>query len=138
MLARMDKVSVTVGGNGQSFHQQIEARQHRLSADEPVAVGGEDTGPVPYELLLSSLGACTSITVTMYAKRKQWPLDGIRVELTHEQVRGEGRADKITRTIHLSGPLDEEQRARLLEIANKCPVHKTLSAGVDVTTALGA
>jgi putative redox protein len=134
----MDKVSVVVGGDGKSFRQQIEARQHHLSADEPVAVGGEDTGPVPFELLLSSLGACTSITVTMYAKRKGWPLEGIRVELTHEQVRGEGRADRITRTLHLTGPLDEEQRARLLDIANKCPVHKALSAGVDVATALGA
>jgi putative redox protein len=134
----MDKVSVTVSGDGQAFKQQITARQHQLAADEPVALGGEDTGLVPFELLLSSLGACTSITVTMYARRKGWPLEGIRVELTHEQVRGEGRADRITRTLHLAGPLDDEQRARLLDIANKCPVHKALSAGVDVTTGLGA
>ncbi|HHI81402.1 MAG TPA: OsmC family peroxiredoxin [Planctomycetes bacterium] len=139
------KESATVRGGKTHFVQEIQIREHRLLSDEPPELGGGDKGPNPYELLLAALGSCTSITLRMYADRKGWPLESVEVRLTHEKVPAEecgGEAgdrtpmDCFTRKIHLEGPLDEEQRSRLLEIANRCPVHRTLHSEVRVRTEL--
>ncbi len=129
-----------------TFRTDIRVRQHALVADEPVSVGGEDTGPTPYDLLLAGLGACTSITLEMYAGRKGWPLEQARVRLKHSKIHkmdreASGDADEqldvVDREVELIGPLDEAQRARLMEIADRCPVHRTLEAGVRVRTVEG-
>ncbi|CUS47705.1 MAG: putative redox protein [Idiomarinaceae bacterium HL-53] len=113
------------------FTQQVTTFNHRWLADEPETLGGADEGPAPMEMVLAGLGACTSMTLRMYAKRKEWPLEKVTVNLRHEK--GKPGADKrivgetIHREIQLDGELSAEQRERLLEIANKCPVHRTLS-----------
>ena len=141
----MSASEVNVSGRAGSFVQEIEAGRHRFSSDEPVAAGGEDSAPGPYELLLASLGACTSITVEMYARRKQWPLEGVRVRLRHFKIHAEdcencetrtGMVDRIERELEFLGPLDEARRARLLDIANKCPVHRTLTSEINIQTRL--
>lgn len=138
-------VRVAEAGEGR-FAQLVQAGRHRLRADEPVAVGGDDSGPGPYDLLLAALGACTSMTVRMYAEQKKWPLRRVSVELKHDKVHAadcaecetrEGKLDKIERVLTLEGELDDAQRQRLLEIANKCPVHRTLHSEVWVPTRLG-
>lgn len=109
---------------------------HTWHADEPVADGGADTAPTPMQLVLSGLGACTAITLQMYATRKQWPLSYVEVDL---RLNAEGKpsdGNQITRSITLHGALDEEQRQRLLQIANACPVHKLLEGKVSIPTAL--
>ena len=125
------------------FAQRVYAGHHRLRADEPVSAGGTDTGPGPYELLLAALGACTSMTVRMYAAQKQWPLERVSVDLRHDKVYAidcaeceitDGKIDKIERAITLEGNLDDAQRQRLLEIAKKCPVHRTLHSEVWIPT----
>ena len=136
---------VVVSGNASGFAQEIEAGRHRIAADEPAAAGGTDTGPSPYDLLLGALGACTSMTVAMYARRKQWPLERVSVRLQHAKIHAEdcaecetkeGRLDRIEREISLIGPLTAEQRGRLLEIANRCPVHRTLTSEINIRTRL--
>ena len=127
-----------------TFYTDISIRDHTLVADEPESVGGEDAGPTPYDLLVASLGACTSMTLQMYAGRKEWPLEEVRVRLKHRKLHaedcekdcdeGEERLDVVDREIELNGPLDEDQRSRLMEIADRCPVHRTLDAGVRVET----
>lgn len=121
------------------------ANGHPLVADEPQAVGGTNQGPSPYELLSAALGACTTMTLRMCADRKQWPLESVTVRLTHDKVHAQdcdtcdskgGKIDVIEREIEFSGPLDESQRQRLLEIADKCPVHRTLHSDIRVNTGL--
>jgi putative redox protein len=137
-----DEVIVRESGEGR-FTQQIVNGPHRLSADEPATLGGDNRGPTPYGLLLAGLGACTSMTLRLYAARKKWPLERVTVRLKHDKVHAQdcescettdGRVDKIEREIMMEGPLDSEQQARLLEIADKCPVHKTLHSEVVITT----
>jgi putative redox protein len=126
------------------YTQQIAAGHHRLVADEPRPIG-DDTGPTPYDLLLGALGACTSMTVRMYAERKRWPLERVRVTLQHSRIHARdcadcetsnGWIDHIDRSIELTGDLDETQRQRLLNIAERCPVHQTLTSEVRIVTSL--
>jgi uncharacterized OsmC-like protein len=114
---------------------------HSFITDEPVAAGGEDAGPDPYTLLLAALGSCVSMTVTLYARRKQWPLEQVTVRLKQhrihakdckECVQNEDFIHRIERSVTFTGPLSEEQRARLEEIAHKCPVHKTLTSPIVI------
>jgi putative redox protein len=136
---------VVVEGAASGFAQDVAAGVHRLRSDEPAAAGGSDTGPGPYDLLLAALGSCTSMTVAMYARRKDWPLRRVVVRLRHSRSHAEdcaacetqdARLDVIEREITLDGTLSEEQRARLLSIANRCPVHRTLTSGIDIRTTL--
>lgn len=137
-------VLVRETGKG-SFQQEVLSGGHRLLADEPVSVGGTDTGLSPYELLLAALGACTAMTIRMYADRKNLPLDRVSVRLHHEKIHAEdcadcetreGKVDEIERAIELTGDLDDAQRQRLLEISEKCPVHRTLHSEIKIRTRL--
>ena len=140
-----DAREVLVCGAGAGFAQRIEVRAHQLIADEPVLAGGTDTGPTPYDLLLAALGSCTSMTIGLYARRKGWQIEAIEVRLRHSRVHAtdcaecetkEGHIDRIERRIALAGNLSADQRAKLLEIADKCPVHKTLKSEIDIRTTL--
>jgi uncharacterized OsmC-like protein len=142
-MEKVDVRSVVVRGSAAGFAQEIHAGLHRFYADEPVSAGGTDTGPSPYDLLLAALGACTSMTVAMYARRKAWPLEEVTVHLRHSKIHAtdcaecetrEGMLDRIERDIHFAGLLTEEQRSKLLEIANKCPIHRTLTSEIDIKT----
>jgi len=142
-MEKSDVRSVVVRGSAAGFAQVIHAGQHRLPADEPASAGGTDTGPSPYDLLLAALGACTSMTMSMYARRKEWPLEEVTVHLRHSKIHAadctecetrEGMLDRIERDIHFSGSLTGEQRSKLLEIANKCPVHRTLTSEIKIYT----
>lgn len=132
-----DRREVIVRGDGEGLHHEVFVGSHRLSADEPPDLGGYDRGPNPYDLLLASLGACTAMTVTMYAQRKGWPLRGVTTRLQHSRIHADdcakceterGKLDSIELNIELDGPLSDEQRSKLLEIAHKCPVHRTLTS----------
>jgi len=136
---------VIVRGAASGFAQEIIAGPHRIVGDEPTSVGGTDTGPTPYDLLLAAFGSCTSMTIAMYARRKQWALERVTVRLRHSRVHAEDCADcethpaKLTlieRDIEFEGALDEEQRARLLAIADRCPIHLTLTSQMEIRTRL--
>jgi putative redox protein len=136
-------VTVTETGSG-TYTQQITAGRHRLVSDEPRPIG-DDAGPTPYDLLLAALGACTSMTVRMYADRKGWPLERVRVTLRHSRIHAndcadcettKGFIDHIDRDVELAGHLDDTQRQQLLHIAGRCPVHQTLTSEVHITTSL--
>lgn len=136
-------MTVTEAGTG-TYTQKITAGKHQLFADEPLPIGG-DAGPTPYDLLLAGLGACTSMTVRLYANKKGWPLDQVEVSLRHKRIHAEdcaecetkkGWVSHIDRTITLVGDLDDSQRERLLAIAERCPVHQTLTSEVDIVTSL--
>jgi putative redox protein len=136
-------VTVTETGSG-TYTQQITVAHHKLVSDEPRPIG-DDAGPTPYDLLLAGLGACTSMTVRMYADRKGWQLDRIRVTLRHSRIHAKdctdcetsrGLIDHIDRDLELSGDLDDTQRERLLHIAERCPVHQTLTSEVHIATSL--
>jgi putative redox protein len=134
--------TVVVTGAGEGlFPQLISAHGHRMRADEPVEAGGSDSGPGPYDFLLAGLGACTAMTLRMYAERKKWPLENAHVTLRHGKVHAAdcadcetkaGMLDQIERIVRLDGPLDVEQKARLMEIADKCPVHRTLTSEINI------
>lgn len=137
--------SIHVSETGRSpFEMAVRIDGHSLIADEPVSVGGHDAGPDPYELVSAALGACTAMTLRMYATRKGWPLEHVSVSLSHTKTHAEDcencekgrKVDQFTRTIYVKGDLDADQKARLLEIADKCPVHKTLMEPVLVETRL--
>jgi putative redox protein len=136
---------VVVTGSARGFAQEISVREHRLQADEPTSVGGTDQGADPYSLLLSALGSCTSMTLGMYARRKNIPLENVTVRLQHSRIHAEdcehcetpsGVLDRIEVSIELTGPLTPEQRGKLLAIADKCPVHRTLESEIDLQTSL--
>ena len=129
---------VIVAENGQGrYQQEVRVGQHRLLADEPLSVGGGDAGPAPFDFLMAGLGACTSMTLRMYAERKELPLTGIKVTLSHEKIEVDGKLrDRIKREIALEGELSDSQRQRLLEIAGKCPVHRALSQSLLLECAL--
>lgn len=140
-LADEDRVVVRTGR--QPYTTDVVAGPHVLTADEPRSLGGQDLGATPYDLVAAGLGACTSITLRMYADRKGWPLDEIRVRVRHDRLHARdendderGRLDRMEREIELVGDLDDEQRQRLLEIAERCPVHRSLDAGIHTTTRL--
>jgi putative redox protein len=135
---------VSESGKGR-YAQEIIIGTHVLTADEPAQSGGNDLGPSPYDFLLSALGACTSMTLRMYAELKKIPLQKVIVKFQHEKIyakdcadcdNSNSRMDHINRQIELQGDLTEEQREKLLEIANKCPVHRTLTSKISITTEL--
>ena len=137
-------VIVEDAGSG-DFAEIVRSGQHVLLADEPVPVGGTDTGPNPYQFLLAALGACTAMTLRMYARHKKWPLQKVTVRLAHDKIHAqdcadcetkEGKVDRIQCSLELAGPLDEAQRKRLLEIADRCPVHRTLTSEIVIQTRL--
>jgi len=132
---------VVVRGDARSFEQKIAVGRHNLVADEPVSAGGSDAGPDPYDYLLSALGVCTSMTVGLYARRHQFPLENIMVSLSHSRIHAmdceecatkEGMLDRIDLEIELTGSLTAEQHAKLMEIAAKCPVHRTLTSEINI------
>lgn len=136
---------VWVGEHDHDFWRSMRAGSHRVDADEPPSAGGGARGPTPYDLLLMSLGACTSMTVRLYAKRKDYPLEDVQVRLRHERLHAqdcaecdsrEGRVERITRDLLLRGPLGAEQRADLLRVADRCPVHRTLAEAPVIATRL--
>lgn len=129
------KVFVSMGPEG--FQSTVKVGGHSLLADEPESLGGTDSGPAPYELLASGLGACTVMTLRMYANLKKWDLKGMKVAVSHrkeDSEDGKSRIDVFTREIEFQGDLDEKQHERLLIIADKCPVHKTLSSSSTIET----
>jgi putative redox protein len=132
---------IVVRGDARSFKQEITAGKHRLVADEPVSAGGGDAGPDPYDYLLASLGVCTSMTIGFYARRHQLPLENITVSLSHSRIYAmdceecetkEGMLDRIDVEVELTGPLTAEQHAKLMEIAAKCPVHRTITSEINI------
>jgi len=132
---------VVVRGDARSFKQEIVAGRHHLSADEPLSAGGGDAGPDPYDYLLTALGVCTSMTVGLYARRKQLPLEDIIVSLWHSRIYAkdceecetkEGMLDRIDAEIELTGSLTADQHAKLMEIAAKCPIHRTLTSEINI------
>jgi putative redox protein len=136
---------VIVRGAATGFAQEITAGPHQFVSDEPTSVGGTDSGPTPYDLLLAALGSCTSMTIGMFARRKQWPLEHVTVRLRQSRVHTDDCAacetrvatlTLIERDIELEGALDEKQRAQLLAIANRCPVHLTLTSQMNIRTRL--
>ena len=136
------EVQVAEAGDGK-FTQHVRLGQHLQIADEPVAAGGRDAGPGPYDYLLAALGSCTSMTLRMYADLKKFPLERVEVHLRHRKIHAqdcaecatqEGKVDEIERRINLIGPLSAEQREKLLQIADKCPVHRTLTSDIRIVT----
>jgi uncharacterized OsmC-like protein len=133
--------NVVVRGKATGFLQEIVSGTHHLKADEPASIGGSDSAPTPYDYLLAALGSCTSMTVGLYARRKKWPLEDIVVSLWHSRIHAkdcancetrEGMLDRVELKVDLTGPLSPEQRAKLIEIAGKCPVHRTLKSEIDI------
>ncbi|MEY2545221.1 MAG: hypothetical protein QOG48_338 [Verrucomicrobiota bacterium] len=132
-----------VTGDARGFAQEIQCGAHQLTADEPVSFGGTDRGLSPYDLLLAALGSCTSMTIGYYARTRKWPLEKIVITLRHTKIHAsdcaecetkEGKIDRIEREIQLSGALSDEQRKKLMEMADRCPVHRTLTSEINIRT----
>jgi putative redox protein len=138
---------VIVRGGAKGFVQEISAGRHHFVADEPVASGGTDRGPGPYDLLMSALGSCMSMTIALYARTKKWPLEGVEIHLSHSRVyardcrdcvvRDDTLLDRIDTQVKLSGALTEEQERKLMEVAHKCPVHRTLKSQIEIREVTG-
>jgi len=136
---------VVVRGGAKGFVQEITAGRHHFTADEPVATGGTDHGPEPYDLLVAALGACMSMTIALYARTKKWPLESVVIRLRHSRTHAKDCADCVTRTdtlldrieteVALAGSLTAEQRSKLMEIGHKCPVHRTLKSEIVIQEA---
>jgi uncharacterized OsmC-like protein len=136
-----EKASVIVRGTAEGFLQEITSGRHHLQADEPKEAGGRDDAPGPYEYLLMALGACTSMTIGLYARRREFPLENVTVSLSHARIHAEdceacetkqGLLDRIDVRIELTGPLTPDQRTKLMEIAAKCPIHRTLDSEIEI------
>lgn len=134
---------VIVRGSATGFAQEIEVGSHHLIADEPLEFGGTNTGASPYDLLLAALGSCTSMTISLFARQKHWPLQNVEVSLWHSKIHAAdcaecetraGRIDRIEREIRLTGALTGEQRSKLIQIADSCPVHRTLTSEINIKT----
>jgi uncharacterized OsmC-like protein len=143
MAAETDKEAphIVVRGGGDSFKQEIVAGKHHLVADEPVNVGGGDAGPDPYDYLLAALGVCTSMTVGFFARRNKWPLENVTVSLWHSRIHArdceecettDGMVDRIDVEVELTGSLSAEQHLKLMEVAARCPVHRTLTSEINI------
>jgi len=132
---------VVVRGGANNFRQEITAGKHHFIADEPVSAGGGDAGPDPYDYLLAALGVCTSMTMGFYARRNRLPLENITVSLSHSRIYAadcgecetkEGMLDRIDVEVDLTGPLTAEQHAKLMQVAARCPVHRTLTSEINI------
>ena len=143
MAPQTDKEAphIVVRGSAADFRQEVTAGKHHFIADEPVSVGGSDAGPDPYDYLLASLGVCTSMTVGLYARRNKWPLENVTVSLWHSRIHArdceecqtkDGMLDRIDVEVELTGALTSEQHAKLMDVAAKCPVHKTLTSEINI------
>ena len=143
MATQTDKgtAHIVVRGGAQNFQQEVIAGKHHFIADEPVSFGGGDAGPDPYDYLLASLGVCTSMTVGFYARRNRLPLENITVSLWHSRIHArdceeceteDGMVDRIEVEVELTGPLTPEQHAKLMQVAAKCPVHRTLTSEINI------
>jgi uncharacterized OsmC-like protein len=134
-------VDVIVRGKASGFLQEVEVGRFRMQADEPASIGGTDQAPTPYDHLLAALGTCTSMTVGLYARKKQWPLEEVTIALHHSRIHARdcddcetkvGMLDRIRLNLSFTGDLTDEQRAKLIEIAHKCPVHRTLTSEIKI------
>ena len=143
MAAQTDKEAphIVVRGSAENFQQEITAGKHHLVADEPTSAGGGDAGPDPYDYLLTALGVCTSMTIGFYARRNRLPLENITVSLSHFRIYAadcgecetkQGMLDRIDVEVELTGPLTPEQHAKLMQVAAKCPVHRTLTSEINI------
>lgn len=140
-MSESNKAQVTVRGDARGFLQEVTSGKHKFSVDEPASHGGTDAAPDPYDYLMAALGACTSMTVGFYARRKKYPLESTTVSLTHSRIHAkdcedcmtkEGMLDRIDVDLELTGNLSSEQRAELMKAAANCPVHKTLTHEINV------
>lgn len=129
-MSHNPRVTIAESGRGR-YQNSVTIGTFQFIADEPVSAGGDGTGPNPYDYLCAALGSCTSITLRMYADRKQWPLEQIEVEVNHRRLDGR---DHFDRMLTLRGPLDDAQRRRLMDIADRCPVHRSLEGSAMITT----
>jgi len=134
-----------VRGEASGFVQTVDIGDHHLVADEPLASGGTDTGPTPYDLLAAALGTCTSMTIAYFARIRKWPLESVTVRVRHSKIHAadcaacdtkEGRIDRLDSSIELRGALSEEQRQELLRIADRCPIHRTLTSEISIQTSV--
>ena len=133
---------VVVRGGASGFYQEITTGRHQLVADEPIAAGGTDLGPGPYDLMLAALGSCMSMTIALYARGKQWPLETVVIRLRHSRIyakdcaecviRDDTLLDRIDTEVKLTGPLTAEQERKLMEVAHRCPVHRTLKSEINI------
>ena len=142
-MAEEEAPHVIVHGDATGFAQEIDIGPHHFVADEPVSYGGTDSGPSPYDLILAALGSCTSMTIGLYARKRKWPLEKITVSLKHSKIHAkdcedcvtkDGRIDRIELEIRLDGGLTDQQRATLMEVAGKCPVHQTVTHEINIKT----